>query len=403
MKPPASACVQAPEAEAEITRIDQALETGGPGAAIDAAIELLEAADDHRGLLDALVLKARLELGLPLVAPGPSSAIPEPTRTEFEDRYIAAIRRVGERCLAAGDIPAGWTYLRVISELEPVAAAIRAYQPRDDEITGQVIEIAFHHGVEPVRGFELLLEYHGACPAISALEQSPPREESARVACVERLIARLHRDLRASIVAEITEREQSTPAAADSISQLITERGWLFGEDSYHIDVSHLLAAVRYSVLAKAPAAIAHAIDLADYGKRLAARFRYDCPAPFQDSYADYHAYLTGLAGRSVDEAARLFEAKLAEAVREGDDAPACAMALVNLLERNGRLLAAVDVASRHLAEIPEAALSCPTIAQLCTRAGRLDVLADLARGKRDLAAYAAARIGLARTRSTPG
>ena len=108
---------------------------------------------------------------------GPLAGLPEPARTQYEEKYVAAIRLVGSRHLDAGDIPTAWAYYRAIAETEPVASAIRDYRPTEnDERLGAVIEVAFNHGVSPERGFELIMEHYGTCPAITAFEQLPPHE-----------------------------------------------------------------------------------------------------------------------------------------------------------------------------------------------------------------------------------
>ena len=103
--------------------------TGGPRAALERLADDLDAAGEYRALLDALLLKARHELGLPLIAPGSLADIPEPARTQYEERYVEAIRLVGSKFLAAGDIPTAWAYFRAIGENEPVARAIDDYRP----------------------------------------------------------------------------------------------------------------------------------------------------------------------------------------------------------------------------------------------------------------------------------
>ena len=50
-------------------------------------------------------------------------------------------------------------------------------------------------------------------------------------------------------------------------------------------------------------------------------------------------------------------------------------------------------MAAEHLAHLPDSALACPSIAQLCRSIGRLDRLAEIARGRGDLVNYAAARL----------
>ncbi|HLH27622.1 MAG TPA: hypothetical protein VKW77_01825, partial [Acidimicrobiales bacterium] len=85
-----------------------ALRERGPRAALDRLAADLEAAGDYRALLDAMLLRARLELGLPLIAPGSLADVPEPARAQYEERYVEAIRLVGSKHLAAGDIPTAW-------------------------------------------------------------------------------------------------------------------------------------------------------------------------------------------------------------------------------------------------------------------------------------------------------
>ena len=61
-----------------------------------------------------------------------------------------------------------------------------------------MIEVALNHGVNPRRGFELILENYGTCPAISAFEQLPPQDDAVRAACAERLVRHLHGELTAN-------------------------------------------------------------------------------------------------------------------------------------------------------------------------------------------------------------
>jgi hypothetical protein len=48
------------------------------------------------------------------------------------DRYVEAIRLVGSKFLAAGEIPTAWAYFRVIAEPGPVKAALDEYEPDQD-------------------------------------------------------------------------------------------------------------------------------------------------------------------------------------------------------------------------------------------------------------------------------
>jgi len=373
---------------------DLAFETAGPSGALDQLIDHLTEAGRYRDLLDALLLKARHELGLPLVAPVAAAEIPEPVRTQYEEKYVQAIRLIGGKYLEQGDIPTAWAYFRAIGESEPVAQAIRGYQPAEnDERLGTIIEIAFNHGVAPTRGFELILENYGTCPAISALEQLPPQDEATRVCCAERLIRRLHQDLSASLRSDIASRGQPLPPPGAAIAELVRGRPWLFSDDGYHIDISHLAAVVRSSIQVSDRAVLALAFDLTEYGRNLSPRLLYDGPPPFEKVFADHGAFLGALLGIEVDRAIALFEAKAAAADPADAESSLPAQTLVNLLFRLGRLEQAIDAAARFLAGVPSSALICPSLAQLCGGAGKFERLAELSRNQADLVNYAVARL----------
>jgi hypothetical protein len=377
--------------------LDLALRASGPSALLDALIHQLDQRRDYRALLDAKLLKARHELGLPLIAHGGFSDLPEEARTQYEERYVAAIREVGDKLLAAGDIAGAWPYFHAIGEAEPVARAIDAYAPTEnDERLSQVVEVAFNHGANPRKGFALILQHYGTCSAISAFEHLP-REEATRSTCAEKLVRQMHEHLTANLRAEISQRGQPLPPEGTSIPDLIAGRDWLFVDDAYHIDVSHLSSTVRVSPLVTDPAAIALAVELTEYGRKLSGRHRYEGDPPFDDVYEDHRVFLLALLGHDVDAAIAHFQAKIAPAVEVADpDAPSqdtavAAQVLVGLLVRLGRLDEAIDVAAAHLAGLPEAALFCPGVSQLCHRAGQPERLARIARDQGDLVHYAAA------------
>jgi hypothetical protein len=371
--------------------VEDSLRAYGPAAALEVLIDRLTARGDYRALLDALLLKARHELALPLVTTSPLAELAEPGRTRYEEKYVAAIRLVGSKYLELGDIPTAWAYFRAIAENEPVAQAIRSYVPADnDERLGAIIEVAFNHGVEPRRGFELILERYGTCPAISSFEQLPPQDQALRTACGERLTRRLHGELTANLRSEIAGRGGPVPEQGTSIAQLIEGRSWLFADDSYHLDVSHLAAVVRMSTIVHDRAVIALAADLTEYGRRLSPRLVFEGQPPFEQIFDDHRIYLRAILGHDVDSAIAHFQAKVDEAARLDGDAAISAQALVNLLVRLDRLGPAIDVAAVHLAGFTEGMLTCPTVAQLCQRAKDPERLARLAREHGDLVNFAA-------------
>ncbi len=394
----ANPAVQPTALEPPFESVEESLRDGGPATAIDRLIAYLDGAGEYRALLDALLLKARHELGLPLVALGPLTELPEPARTQYEEKYVEAIRLVGSRHLEQGDIPTAWAYFRAIGESEPVARAIDAFQSsNDDDRLGAVIEVAFNHGVSPRKGFEMILAHYGTCPAITAFEQLPAHDDKARIACAETLIRHLHGELTANLRAEIAARGQVVPPPGTTLANLLAGRPWLFNEEAYHIDISHLSAVVRMSLLAADPAALALAADLTEYGRCLSPRLVFEGSPPFERTFDDFGVYLKALLGRDVDKAVAHFQQKMTAEVQEDGEAAPAAQVLVNLLVKSGKLDAAIDVAAAHLAGIPESSLACPSLAQLCQRAGQSGRLAEIARERGDLVTFTAARLASSR------
>lgn len=370
------------------------LKSKGPDAAIQSLIDTLEEARDYRPLLDALLLKARFELGLPPVNAGALSDLPEPVRGRYEEKYVEAIRLVGSRLLAAGDLPAAWTYFRAIGEHEPVADALDRYLPGDDaEKLAQVIDLAFNQGANPRRGFEMILEHYGTCSAITALEQSQIADPKVQMACIGRLVRHLHGQLLANLVADLRQRGESDPPGSASMTDLVKSHPELFAEEAYHTDVSHLSAAVRYSIMASDPTILELASDLAEYGRRLSPRLQFEGAPPFERTFDDHLRYLRALQGQDLDEAIAHFREKAREFSIDDLESSVPAQVLVNLLARVGRLDEAIDEAER-LAHFPDAALGCPGVAELCQRSGRLDRLEAISRSAGNLVNFLAAQIG---------
>lgn len=378
----------------EFDTLDQTLATSGPIEALDHLARVLAERGEYRGLLDAMLLKARHELSLPLVASGSMLDIPEPARTRFEERYIEAIRHVGGLILTAGEIGAAWAYFRAIGEKEPIFDAIEAYTPSEaDDRLGQVVEVAFNQGVHTRKGFDLILDHYGTCSAITAFDSLPP-DEATRIHAANRLTRRLHEDLVANLRGEIARRGQPLPPEGTSIAGLIEGRDWLFVDDAYHLDVSHLASTVRLSPLLKDVEAIELAIGLTAYGRNLSDRHKYEGDPPFEAHYEDHAAYLGALLGRDVEPAIARFRDKLPLPDPDGRDDTTAAQVLVRLLDRLGRQDEAIEVAATRLAQTPDSALGCPSLAQLCQTQGRLDRLAEVAKEQGDLVHYAAAILG---------
>jgi hypothetical protein len=214
--------------------------------------------------------------------------------------------------------------------------------------------------------------------------------------CVDRLVRHLHAQVLANVRADLIQRgERDLPENA-TLSQLLEGRSFLFDEDNYHVDVSHLSAAVRHSLVVEDPATLRLAAELADYGSQLSPRLRFEGRTPFEQTFEDCGRYVKGLLGIQQEEAIAHFRAKMEappEPYLDELESSLPAQALVNLLYRIGRHDEAIDVASERLARLPGAALVCPGIVELCRKGKRLDRLVEIAGQNGDLVTYLSARL----------
>lgn len=362
----------------------------GPAAALDHLIGVLRSEKRFHPLFDALLMKKRLELGLGLVRPTSLKDVPEEKRDEFEKLYIDAAREVGHLLLEDNAIPQAWNYLRAINEPQKVVDAIAALP--EGAAADDVIEIALFQGIAPVKGLGMYLASHGTCSTITAFEQlSTQLPPEARRECAKVLVKKLYDDLRANVEHDVLRKQPMNPPG-QTLRELIAGREFLFADDSYHIDVSHLNAVVRFARFLDAGCPeLELALQLAQYGSRLAPQYQYAGNPPFDEFYPAHIAYFKALLGIDREAALAYFRAKVKDDVTDTDNQLA-AFALVDLLLRLDRRDEALELACGHLAEsADEFGLSLP---ELCAEAKRLDLLMNLARSKGDVVNYAAALIG---------
>jgi hypothetical protein len=367
----------------------QKLAEGGGPAAIEHLCAALRQRKDYASLFYALLMKKRYELGVSPVPTEPAQALPASAHAAYEDGIREAARTVGRLYLDEGDIPRAWVYFRMIGEPGPVAGALEAFQLGEGDESQQVIEIAFHQGVHPRRGFDWLLERYGICSAITTVSSHDfSQMPEARTYCIGKLVRALHAELLERLKADIAQREGKLPEG-DSVAGLLAGRDQLFADEFYHVDVSHLSSVVQMSLHLPDGPEIGLARELCAYGDRLSSRFQYGGDPPFEDLYRDCGIYLAVLAGDQVEDGLEHFRAKVAASDPE-NDGTLPAEVLVNLLVRLGRLEEALAVARRHLARVTDRPLNCPGVAELCQRTGDYAALAEIAREQGDPVHYLA-------------
>ena len=197
-------------------------------------------------------------------------------------------------------------------------------------------------------------------------------------------------DLLQSVQREVKQR---IPCAepARTLRELTAGRDWLFAENNYHIDVSHLHSTVRFArSLTPGQPELGLARDLAEYGAQLSSQFQYPGEPPFTDFYAAHIQFFKYLLNENRDDALGYFQHLLENEPDQSSQAM-IAYVMVDLLARTEQLDRALPIAEQYLVKADQDFAAA--FAELCQKAGRYDVLMRSAHDRQDLVTYAAALV----------
>ncbi|HEY7315727.1 MAG TPA: hypothetical protein VH643_40735 [Gemmataceae bacterium] len=371
--------------------LQRTLGADGPEAALRRLCDRLRENKDYSSLFYALLMRKRQQLGVSPVPTGPASELPESAHADYEEAIRQAGREVGQLFLKEGQLPQAWAYFRMLNEPEAVRQALEAHEPKEDEDLQTIVQIAFYEGVHPRKGFDWILNRFGLCNAITTLSsQELPHPPDVRQYCIQALVRALYAELRDRLTAEIERHDEKPPAEASAppdtpgvIRKLIAGRDWLFGDDFYHIDLSHLSSVVQMSMHLEPSTELGMARELCEYGQHLSGRFVNPGDPPFEDQYRAIGLYLAILAGDNVEEGLDYFR-KQAEQADPETVGTYPAQVLVNLLLKLERAPEALTVARKYLASADNRQMSCPSIVELCQKVGDFRTLAEVAREQND-------------------
>ena len=377
--------------------IDQLLRDEDRGAALEQLAARFRRDKQYRRLFDARLMQKRLELGLPLLSAPGIGNVPKELQQAYQDGSVQAAREVGELLLADRNILQAWPYFRAIGDTEPIVRALDTFDapdentPESQEALSSTIQLAFHEGLHPRKGFELILRHYGLCRAITmfgAHPQGDGRTESLRL-----LVRSLHSQLVDNLKQAIAEVEGRLPES-DSVRSLIEGREWLFENNAQHTDSSHIAPVLALSAELDDKETLRLAVDIADYGSRLGPMFHYSDGPPFDRVYEDRGLYLKALLGEEedVERAVAHFDAKAAGTDPDRDGTRP-AEVLVELLIRLARYDDALTAFRRYLSDVDADVLACPSLLQLCQMAGDFEQLKQVAKQQSDPLSYMAAVI----------
>lgn len=367
--------------------LDAVLAEQGPAAVLDQLVQQLRADESFFELFEALKLKIRHELGLPLRYSDTGDELSESKREQLELGLIDACREVGMMLMRRGHVRDAWIYLRPVGDAATVLAELDRLEPHEENVD-EFIEVCLQEGLDLDRGFRLMLQHYGTCNSITTFESVMYGQPRARRQIGARLLVQhLYQELLENVRAHIS-REQDIEAPENKLLELIANRSWLFAEGAYHVDTTHLSSVVRFARDLEDPDSQRLALDLTIYGSQLDPQLQYPGDPPFVEFYTSHKLYFSALLGQDVEPALGYFR-KLAEEVDPYEDSTTAIEVYIDLLARLGREQQAIDESLRLMPEKIQTTGLAPSLLDLAEASGSYAQLRETCRKQRDLLGYA--------------
>jgi hypothetical protein len=341
---------------------------------LDRMVEHFRRSRQPMELFEALKMRTRCRLALPLVTSEDEPVRPEDVERQLEVGLLDACREAGTMLIEEGRVAEGWMYLRPTGDTELARQLIGRVDISEDNYD-EMIQVLLHEGIDVGRGFQAVIDHQGTCNSITLYEQSlATRGKPDRKAAASRLLDHLYDELISLVRADVASRE--SPAGEDeTLSEMIEKRRWILEDGGYHLDTTHLSSTVRIAALLDDPVQLKKAWELTQYGRRLHHQFQYPGEEPFVDFYPAHAAYFSILLGDHVEAGLKMFERK-ASSVDAAAQGTAAIETYVDLLDRVGRPTEAVEAA---IELVPDELPPQRIVPLLLEIAGRAKAKGDLA------------------------
>ena len=374
-------------ADSLFDQLEQQSTSGGVDAVLEHLITSLQQDKKHHELFEALKMQVRHRAGLPLLYGESGDDLDSKQRTLLEDGLLGACRQVGTGLLEDGRVSEGWMYMRPVGDMSAAREMINKIEVQDDNID-EMVEVLLQEGVDPARGFSVVLQNYGTCNAITTFESVMPQKGKADQRAVAQLLLRhVHQELFTNVKADVAGRQDSEPTAT-TLAELIAGQEGMFGEHSYHIDTTHLASTTRFSRILEDEESLRLALDLTQYGKELHEQFQYEGDEPFTDIYRDHAFYFQALLGENLDEALAYFKDR-SDNVDTNQWGTVGIETYIDLLARVGKLEEAIAVTIEKTQPGQRTMGLAPSLLELCERSGNYSPLMDACRGSDDVLGFA--------------
>ncbi|QEF99368.1 hypothetical protein Mal15_34320 [Stieleria maiorica] len=363
---------------------------------------LQQLADYYRGaelpmeLFEARKMIVRDSLGLPLLSSEDEPPRSEAIERQLETGLLEACRESGEMLIRAGRVFEGWTYLRPTGDNELIRDLIAEVEITEDNYD-EMQRVLLHEGVDVGRGFQAVLDHQGTCNSITLFDQAiAQRSKTDRRAAGERLLEYFYNELTTLVRADIEARD-AAPGDDESLYDMLASRPWVMKDGGYHLDTTHLSSTVRIASTLTDPKQLRKAWELTQYGRQLHHQFQYPGEEPFVDFYPAYAAFYSILLGENVDAGLRLFERKAIN-VDTQEHGTGAIETYIDLLDRVGRPLQAIEFAIAHVPDDVPSQTIVPLLIEIAGRAARsgdvsaYEKIMDFCADKQDALGFAVAK-----------
>ncbi len=368
-------------------QLETSMQDGGIEAVLAQLISGLKEEKKYHELFEALKMKVRHSIGLPLLYGESGDELEESQRNALEDGLLDACRQVGMGLLTEGRISEGYMYMRPVGDRQAVKEVLDQIQAGDSNID-ELVEVLLQEGVDVERGFQIVLDSYGTCNSITTYEtvvSHKSKPEQRKVAKL--LLDHVHAELSNNVKSDIAHRSEAE-AEETTLAELVADREWLFGEHAYHIDTTHLASTTRFSRILEDEASLRKALDLTHYGRMLNSQFQYEGDEPFTDIYPDHALYYQALLGENVEEALAHFKQKAHDVPRNQWGTLAVEV-YIDLLNRIGKVDEAIAATAELIQPGERTSGLAPSLLELCESKGDYSQLVESCRGANDVLGFA--------------
>lgn len=326
-------------------------------------------------LFELRKLQLRLKLGLPVEQWNSIEELPSRQGQALEEGLLGICREVGTMLMRKGDFVSGWSYLEPVGDKKLARDLLKQVEVTNENVEA-LVHLCIARGVDPPRGYQLVLDRFGTCAAITALETqlgNAPLEIRRKTTGM--LVRHVYQELCRNIDRTLNDGTDQLPGTcpAGHLKELMTAHPELTAGLTHHMDTTHLASTIRNSPILTDPETIGMAIELAGYGSTLHEDFQYRGSAPFTATYTDTLEFLGVLGGQSSN-ANTLIDRLRNIAATQRDDSKVLdsAVWLVYLLDQLGRGADAIDAWLEFLHEVDDDSVIneniAPSLQQLASR-----------------------------------